>query len=142
MHILKVPENIIRNIFDYLAVNEIYFQMRIVCRQLKIYSDGYLQIKGKFMLLEDNLVFPRGSKSAWMLYFIERKSKTSFVWIKSKPLIVGHTCNIKYSTEPSHDYALGLFGAVSNGKIIVGKGFKTRYFDNGSFQNIWALNIA
>ena len=82
MNILGLSENIFRNIFDFLEYNEVYFKLRKVCRQFKIYVDGYSQIYATFMLLEGNIAFPWGSGLAWILCFKQRRGEAFFDWIK------------------------------------------------------------
>ena len=125
MHILELPEVTIRNIFDYLEDNEIYFVMRKVCRTFKMCSDGYLQIHSKFMLLEGNVVdYPWGSGSAWILYFTKRKGvtgvKESYHRIELNTFQLCHNCNKRYVKGTKYNNQVQIFGTVHNGLITAG----------------------
>ena len=50
VNILKLHEDIFREIFGYLEVKTVYFTIRHVCRQIRNYVDGYVKLDGVFML--------------------------------------------------------------------------------------------
>ena len=50
-HILELPEEIFRMIFTYLDDAEVYFKLRVVCRQIKEYAEKYIEL-GKKLLHE------------------------------------------------------------------------------------------
>ena len=50
-HILDLPEEIFRMVFNYLDDAEVYFKLRVVCRQIKEYAEKYIEL-GKKVLHE------------------------------------------------------------------------------------------
>ena len=50
VHLVGLPEDVIREIFRHLNDNEVYFKLRRVCHKLMDYVDAYVQLGGTFML--------------------------------------------------------------------------------------------
>jgi len=123
-----MPENIFRNIFFYLEEHEIYFNLRNVCRQLRLYSGGYVKLDAKFLLLHGEVVLPCSSGFAWMLYiFTLNRAVTSLYW---KPLSLSHIYpkeNKKYNKMGESNFTIAHFGSVSNGSIIAGSFILSRW---------------
>ena len=46
-HVLELPEEIFRMIFTYLDDAEVYFKLRVVCRQIKEYAEKYIELGKK-----------------------------------------------------------------------------------------------
>ena len=42
--LLNLPEELVRVIFGYLSDQEVFFRVRYVCHQLKIFSEKYVNI--------------------------------------------------------------------------------------------------
>ena len=48
--LLHLPEELIRVIFSYLTDSDVYFRVRLVCRQLQIFSEKYVQIGKNYII--------------------------------------------------------------------------------------------
>ena len=48
--IMKLPEETAREIFNYLSFETLYFSLRRVCKNIQIYVDRYLQVRGRSFL--------------------------------------------------------------------------------------------
>ena len=138
MHILDLPENIFRDIFDYLEDKVVYYKVRAVCRQLRLHSDNYIQIVGKFLLLQGELLVPKspakplqGSVSTWSLHiFTKRQTIRSFYWKWLNFSKISHTVNKIYCNNSKNKWASKTFGIVSNGIFVPGSWFSPQYYYN------------
>ena len=43
--IMTLPEDAIREIFNYLSFQTLYFSLRTVCKNIQIYVDNYLKVR-------------------------------------------------------------------------------------------------
>ena len=48
--IMTLPEETMREIFNYLSFETLYFSLRRVCKNIQIYVDRYLQVRGRSFL--------------------------------------------------------------------------------------------
>ena len=44
LHLLELPEEVIRLFFGFLNNGEVYFKLRMVCRKLREYVANYIQL--------------------------------------------------------------------------------------------------
>ena len=69
--LIKLPEEIIREIFGYLSFETLYFTLRKVCKKMKCYVDHFTDVGGVFFL--------EGQKKGWaqksqVIYIIKAKN--------------------------------------------------------------------
>ena len=48
--IIRLPEEILREIFDYLSFETLYFALRKVCKKIQTYVDRYVDFAGTSFL--------------------------------------------------------------------------------------------
>ena len=136
MHVLDLPENIFRCIFEFFEDNEIYFKLRAVCRQFNLHSDNYIRLEGKFMLLQCNLLEPKrtssgnnilqGTGTAWTLYifykaFTKGPILSSIHWKLSNSFQLDHNENKRYDRKCK--CMINTLATEFNGVIIPGSCF-------------------
>ena len=141
MHILDLPENIFRNIFECLEDNVIYFKLKAVCRQFHLYSNNYIRLEGVFLLhhgvisgtvrayelyefavpeqTSSGEIFLEGSVSTWCLrIFTKRQIISSFHCERLSFSRIGHDATKKYYNSIGRECTSTMFGIVSNGILL------------------------
>ena len=70
--LIKLPEEIIREIFSYLSFETLYFTLRKVCKKMKCYVDHFIDVEGIFFLEGHR----RGRiQHSEVIYIIQTKNK-------------------------------------------------------------------
>ena len=138
VNILGLHENVFREIFRHLEVETVYFTLRLVCQKMKNYVDEYLQLGGIFML-------GAGRKnSTEILYVFTKRNKETSIYSK---LAASYPYPVSCHTSPAGNVKGQFFGAMMNGKIVIGFNFwgkranKLLYVINkyNPKQNKWAV---
>ena len=68
-YLLRMPEEVIREIFTYLTEDDIYFRLRHVCRQLRKYAEDYVTVDALFEegpLYRFNFTYIRNATNSFM----------------------------------------------------------------------------
>ena len=68
INIVQLPEQIFREIFDYLGVKTIFMVVRNVCKKFREYADSYIDVTGIFMMTGD------GRDRAEIIYIFNRRA--------------------------------------------------------------------
>ena len=147
VNILELHEVIFRELFRHLQCETVYFTMRRVCRKLKYYVDEYIQLRGMFMIAAG-----RGNPTQ-ILYLFQQKNNAMSIFSKIAqpypyPPVGFYKSGSSIVVTDTRVKAIGSFGAIMNGKIVVGinfleykYGFKTRTSGDKSAGEKYVCNI-
>ena len=75
--VLDLPEQIFRDIFQYLDFDTIFITIRKVCQKLKRYVDDYKKVVGVFMLMAQKPTMPRK-----LMFVLQQHNGIKIAWYK------------------------------------------------------------
>ena len=121
--IIRLPEEIIREIFDYLSFETLYFAVRKVCKKIQTYVDRYIDFAGtSFLFLckegsEDKVIemIQLPKKGSIVL----RKPVLSFPCLFPRPSINAYRLNDEITLETPGDRRIQKMFYEAMGEIII-----------------------
>ena len=89
--IMTLPEETMRNIFNYLSFETLYFSLRKVCKNIQTYVDHYLKVRGTTFLV--------GGQEDSKKHVIEiiKKPGKGFIIIRTPVSTISFVTNLQYN---------------------------------------------